>query len=626
MSKINKVLYNVDQRDSSKGTVNTREEMWMARNNIGLDEVIGHATVTENDKEYKGIAPLGTNGLVPAEYLPSFVNAVVNGYYYNGKFYREVGHTTEISPDENTTYVDITVADVGVGYRWTQASGYFQISSQNAFGALKAGNDTIHADQPMGLLTIVGDSGITVAVADTRDQEQNGCDKLTIKHSNSIVAGRIGEESPTTQINNTFNLPWASFDAQGHITATGSNAITIKNATTGQYGVTKLTSTPGTDETLAMTPKGVQTAIAALDANVGSTGGTNVALTVTEAGGVITGVSITKDDTAKAAHAHGNITSDGKVTTAAASKKAMLITNSSDQVVTGPAFGTASGDDNLFLNKNGNWSGIPAQATVLQWQQTTQGGESTYNADLLSIHQDFYTVTMHTTGGSDVQLGYLAPAMPSTQSQDMVLTIGAGSDVPGWSPLPQVESGILKRNNAELYFHHSGDGDVYHVRNVKNNAMNHVVVLSHSGDICSLTIEAPALGTDEEQNYYVVFDCYASSGSCVVDVENASPRLLTNIELNTSSTYLKTNLANSASDAVTPEAIVKDSSGDNKHLRIDSACYYGGVTENTTLAGPLVLTGATIANSTMTNTSVGFSGSPTYMIHVIGGMWELYSF
>lgn len=84
------------------------------------------------------------------------------------------------------------------------------------------------------------------------------------------------------------------------------------------------------------------------NATVGSTGGTNVALTVTEAGGVITGVSITKDDTAKAAHAHGNITSDGKVTTAAASKKAMLITNSSGQVDTGPAFGTASGDDNLY--------------------------------------------------------------------------------------------------------------------------------------------------------------------------------------------------------------------------------------------------------------------------------------
>lgn len=84
MSKINKVLYNVNQRDSSKGTVNTREEMWMARNNIGLDEVIGHATVTENDKEYKGIAPLGTNGLVPAEFLPSFVDSLDATKTYSG--------------------------------------------------------------------------------------------------------------------------------------------------------------------------------------------------------------------------------------------------------------------------------------------------------------------------------------------------------------------------------------------------------------------------------------------------------------------------------------------------------------------------------------------------------------
>lgn len=288
------------------------------------------------------------------------------------------------------------------------------------------------------------------------------------------------------------------------------------------------------------------------------------------------------------------------------------------QVNVKPDWNASSDDDGYIKNK----PSIPE----LSWQQENQGASQSYPADQLKIHQDYLTVTMHTVNENDVNLGYLAPAMTSTQPQDMVLTIGAGSDVPVWSPLPQVESGILKRNNAELYFHHSGDGDVYHVRNVKNNAMNHVAVSSHSGDICSLTIEAPALGTDEEQNYYVVFDCYSSSGSCGVDVENASPRLLTNIELNTSSTYLKTNLANSASDAVTPEAIVKDSSGDNKYLRIDRASYYGGVTENTTLAGPLVLTGATLANSTMTNTSVGFSGSPTYMIHVIGGMWELYSF
>lgn len=236
---------------------------------------------------------------------------------------------------------------------------------------------------------------------------------------------------------------------------------------------------------------------------------------------------------------------------------------------------------------------------------------------------DFFTSGRVQCDSSD--MGLLAPYPGQADSGKILQATWTGSPAVGsaiWVDKPD----ILKRNNAELYFHHTGDGDAYHVRKIKNNAMNHVTVSNHSGDICSLTIEAPALGADEEQNYYVVFDCYSSSGSCGVDVENASPRLLTNIELNTSSTYLKTNLANSASDAVTPEATVKDSNGDNKYLRIDSASYYGGVTETTTLAGPLVITGVTLANSTMTNTSVGFSGSPTYMIHVIGGMWELYSY
>lgn len=187
------------------------------------------------------------------------------------------------------------------------------------------------------------------------------------------------------------------------------------------------------------------------------------------------------------------------------------------------------------------------------------------------------------------------------------------------------ESGILKRNNTELYFHHSGTGDEYHVRNVKNNAVNHVTVANHSDDICSLTIEAPTLGTDEEQNYYVVFDCYGSSGNCGVDVENASPRLLDTAILQASGIYVKTSLTDSASDADVTEALVKDSSGNNKFMRIDSASYYGGV-QGKTLAGPYVLTDANLVSTTVTKQNIGFSGSPTYMIRVIGGMWEIYSY
>ncbi len=61
MSKINKVLYNVDQTSDT-----TAAERRVARKNIGLDDILGVASTTYDT----GIAPLGENGLVPARYLP----------------------------------------------------------------------------------------------------------------------------------------------------------------------------------------------------------------------------------------------------------------------------------------------------------------------------------------------------------------------------------------------------------------------------------------------------------------------------------------------------------------------------------------------------------------------------
>lgn len=93
-----------------------------------------------------------------------------------------------------------------------------------------------------------------------------------------------------------------------------------------------------------------------------------------------------------------------------------------------------------------------------------------------------------------------------------------------------IQPGGAKRSHtAELYFHHSQDGDWYHVRNVKNYCINHVAVNGHSGDICYVEIEAPTLdGTGEEYDYVVVFDCTNSSGSTThVTVQNADPEIFT---------------------------------------------------------------------------------------------------
>lgn len=64
----------------------------------------------------------------------------------------------------------------------------------------------------------------------------------------------------------------------------------------------------------------------------------------------------------------------------------------------------------------------------LSWQQETQGASNSYPADQLKIHQDYHTVTMHTTGGSDVQLGLVVPNPQSTDDGKVLKAIDNGVD------------------------------------------------------------------------------------------------------------------------------------------------------------------------------------------------------
>lgn len=63
-----------------------------------------------------GVATLDANGLVPASQLPSFVDDVLEGYYYNGKFYADEAHSKEIAGESGKLYVS---KDTNIQWRWT---------------------------------------------------------------------------------------------------------------------------------------------------------------------------------------------------------------------------------------------------------------------------------------------------------------------------------------------------------------------------------------------------------------------------------------------------------------------------------------------------------------------------
>lgn len=80
----------------------------------------GAFQVQENDEAWQTIAihsvpTLDTNGKILETFLPSYVDDVIEGYYYNDKFYTTSAHTTEIPAETGKIYVDIPS---NTTYRW----------------------------------------------------------------------------------------------------------------------------------------------------------------------------------------------------------------------------------------------------------------------------------------------------------------------------------------------------------------------------------------------------------------------------------------------------------------------------------------------------------------------------
>lgn len=87
----------------------------------------------------RGIAELDENGVVPSSQLPSFVDDVVEGYYYNGKFYKESTHSTVITGESGKIYLDLAT---NLSYRFG-GTAYTQITSSDMVSITNAEIDTI---------------------------------------------------------------------------------------------------------------------------------------------------------------------------------------------------------------------------------------------------------------------------------------------------------------------------------------------------------------------------------------------------------------------------------------------------------------------------------------------------
>jgi hypothetical protein len=181
------------------------------------------------------------------------------------------------------------------------------------------GETTVAAASKTDTVTFVAGSNVTItpdasegtvtfAATDTTYTAGDGIkvENGVFKHTNSVSPGTVGATTATS--GSTFEIPYVTYDSQGHITVTGVRSHSVGSASTSGTGVVQLAGSIGatitTENNRAASEKAVRDAISdainALDADVTSSNGTNLQVEVVETDGKVTGVSIT-DNTASAA-------------------------------------------------------------------------------------------------------------------------------------------------------------------------------------------------------------------------------------------------------------------------------------------------------------------------------------
>jgi hypothetical protein len=196
----------------------------------------------ENDDEWKpvaihGVPTLDVNGKILKTYLPSYVDDVVEGYYYDGKFYTTSAHTTEIPAETGKIYVDITTS---TSYRW-------------------GGSSYITITNPIDVFT--GATSSTAGVAGIVPAPAAGDEVKFLRGDATWQTINIPSQDAylLSGAYGSGNKTWVSTLTKNGSIAAGTS--TVPTASTSVYGITSLSSvTNSSAEDVAATPKAVKAA------------------------------------------------------------------------------------------------------------------------------------------------------------------------------------------------------------------------------------------------------------------------------------------------------------------------------------------------------------------------------
>lgn len=205
-----------------------------------------------------GLAELDASGKVPAAQLPSYVDDVVEGYFYNSKFYKESAHTTEITGETSKIYMDLATNKI---YRWS-GTAYAVVSETLALGT--TASTAFRGDQGKAAYD---HSQLTNGNPHNVTKTDVGLGNVENKSSATIL-GEMTDENVTDALGYTpVESPSATgtsgqvlkLDADGNPVWGTDNNTTYSTGNASTAGITKLYAGTGTATDGAMTQAAAKT-------------------------------------------------------------------------------------------------------------------------------------------------------------------------------------------------------------------------------------------------------------------------------------------------------------------------------------------------------------------------------
>lgn len=226
----------ISAKASTAGAADTATKLATARtiNGVAFDgsaNITIHATdstpriATSLIGAANGVAPLGSDGKIPTQYIPGDIGQAVEGYYSDGKFYKEAAHTTEITGAENTLYLDIGGTDKDV-YRWTGTA--YVLLNDAVSTADKAVRDGDGNTITTTYVKVVNGKGLSTNDYTTAEKNKlAGLSNYTLPAATSSVLGGVKIGSNITVSSGVVSLTSANVTAAlGYTPYNAANVVT----------------------------------------------------------------------------------------------------------------------------------------------------------------------------------------------------------------------------------------------------------------------------------------------------------------------------------------------------------------------------------------------------------------